>query len=139
MKPISHEDIGKPITLTSEHGKGKLLTLLRDRISFEQADNANDQIWVLKDANSPGGGFYIVCPDGSVVGSTPSNEALVMTYSMNDRVPSTYKLWYFGRKGTIYQPRSKGGDRYLWTPNNELHIVLDGFLGERWLCANALQ
>ena len=134
MKPISHQDIGKPITLSSEYGKGKLLTLLNDRIAFVEADNASDQIWTLKDANTPGGGFYIVCPNGSVLGSVPGNEALVTTYRMGDGVPKSIKLWYFGRKGTIYQPRTNGGDRYLWTPNGELYIALDGFLGEKWLC-----
>lgn len=140
MKPISYEDVGNPIYLSSTFGKGRYVTYLQNESRYpvyEKPTYSPSQVWVLQTSNTPGNGFQIVASDGSLIGSTPGNETIVSMYGnahlLGHSGSQNPCLWYLGRKGSIYQPRGGGGDRYLWMVNGVMMIALDGFLAERWL------
>lgn len=123
---------GENIFLSSSYSPKKILSLGNDNnILFDYNLNLESQKWnfirveddklLLKNAT------------GKYICHFPEDNGNI---SLVDEFEDKYCAWNIGKNSEIYQKNNNGEEKYLWVVNNNLHIISDSYLADRWFIEN---
>jgi|694.fasta_scaffold24127_9 hypothetical protein len=123
---------GKSTNLYSSHSnKNLIMDTLSKKIFFDNRSFTKDNEWNFIPIENEDehvyfrNKYFYIChfPDDN------GNISLLTNEELSDN--EEFCKWKIGSSGELYH-LSDNEEKYLWVANNNLHIISDGYLADRW-------
>jgi len=137
ITPVNISELdGESIKLESSFSSGKLLTLVDKKVYFDSENLKLKQTWNL--VPTPSG--ILIKNEGMYVCNFPEDGGDVSfldEYSSIEEDTLENCYWKIGKNSELYHiPPNTKEEKYLWVVNDNLHVISDGYLADRWIIHN---
>lgn len=147
MNFISLDNIyGKDIFLSSSYKPNKILTLHNSKIFFKKYEESNNinygYVWNFIQSPTDSNEFIIKNKEsGMCICHLPEDKGEISLIMYNtENIFNNDDLrkrcsWKIGDNSELYQDDGSE-EKYLWVADNNLHVISDSYLADRWFIYN---